>query len=203
MKRARYKVPLTRYLDAKASDYEPKSQLGRNGWEVAEQRVAHELTGAEYSPEAILEMQHAILEALRAGADLPTEMRQDLIYAFEQLIVGIEPELLRAPRFPGKRVDPLEARLKAPAVRYLQWADSGLLVKAKPEGVVAAAYGVIAKTTRNWLRDLAVSDPPSTASKEELDEVQRFMFAAGKAYQAMKLRSARKMKRKRRKRKGN
>lgn len=193
MKRARYKVPLTRYLDAKASDYEPKSQLGRNGWEVAEQRVAHELTGAEYSPESILEMQHAILEALRAGAVLPTEMRQDLIYAFEQLIVGIEPELLRAPRFPGKRVDPLEARLKAPAVRYLQWADSGLLlVKAKPEDVVAAAYGVIAKTAKNWLRDLAVSDPPPTASKEEQDEVQRFMFAAGKAYQAMKLRRKRK-----------
>lgn len=106
-----------------------------------------------YSESAISTMQKAMLDVLRSGVALPSDMRFDLACAFEELIRGVQPALLSAQRGPGRPEHPINKLLRKDAVRYLRWVADGRIVDASPIAAVARAFGVHQKTVELWLAE--------------------------------------------------
>lgn len=144
---------------------------------------ADELTGEhKYSPEAIEGMQRAILDALRADGPLPEEIRTDLAFAFEETCAGIASDLLQPVKRRGGRERPIAKHMQAAAIRYLRWVEDGRINDDKPTSTVADAFGVNARTVRNWKEAWRDSSTPSIDDEFGAEAVAKFMKAIGAQY---------------------
>lgn len=148
-------------------------------------------------------MQHAIFDTLRSGAQLPGDMRHDLVCAFEELVRGLQPALLTAQRGPGRPSHPINKHLRREAVRYLRWVADGRIADANPLAAVARSFGVHKKTVELWLDEwdgveiqplvfedddlIFFEDPDGNILERDLTElVKGSMQAAGVRYKALR-----------------
>lgn len=159
-----------------------------------------------YTPEAIEGMQRAILDALRADGPLAGEIRDHLAFAFEEVCVGIESDLLSPVRRGHGRERPIAKHMQAAAIRYLRWVKDGRIKDKRPTAKVAEAYGVTDRAVRGWMRawgtrptpgideafgepgfeevseDEEVSGYQEKKEKKLADTVTKFMMATGRQY---------------------
>jgi hypothetical protein len=136
-----------------------------------------------YTPQAIQEMQQAILSALKAKGTIPKEMRLHLAFAFEEVCSGINSDLLAPVKRGGGRERPIAKHMQADAIRYLRWVENGRITDERPTATVAEAYGVTGRTVRGWKE--AWREMPTPRIIEELataETVARVMRASGKQY---------------------
>lgn len=178
--RRRLRAAVRRY--EKACFPAPAATLGSNGWVVEPGRP---LTGGdpEHSPEAVDEMQAAMLDALQTGEPLPGEMRRHLTLAFEYLQAGISHVLLTPVRRPGGREAPILKHLQIDALRYLQWCEEGKIADPRPLSTVGTAYRVATKTAGNWKRNWVESTLPEVPAHFDAAQVYEALQQAGAAYQ--------------------
>ncbi len=142
----------------------------------------------EYTPEALREMQAAMLDALRSGPDLPDEMRLHLALAFEYLCAGVAFDLVTPVKAPGGREPPILKHTQEDGIRFLRWCADGRIVDATPSSTVATAYGVSTATVRNWRKAWQGLPTPPLFEDYGAEQVADFMRISGKAYQRFKLR---------------
>jgi hypothetical protein len=158
--------PYAAYLDAKTLPTVEDPQTGEH----------------RYSAEAVFGMQRAILAALKSEAALPVEIRAHLAIAFEELCAGIASDLLTPLKHAGGRERPIAKHLQADAVRYLRWVEDGRIDDPAPTKTVAAAYGVDARTARNWQRVWHNQPTPPLFEEYGPDMVTALMRISGRAY---------------------
>ena len=159
----------------------PVASLSPEGWIVppAEPLAA----GApEHSPEAVDEMQAAILDALRTGEPLPAEMQRHLSLAFEYLQAGIAHLLLTPVKRPGGREAPILKHLQIDALRYLKWCEDGRIADVRPLSTIGTAYGVATKTVRNWRSHWEGTVLPEAPPHFGQQDVRAALQASGAAY---------------------
>ncbi len=143
-------------------------------------------SSADSAPEAVAEMQAAMLDALRSGAHLPDEMRVHLALAFEYLCAGVAFDLLTPIKHPGGREPPILKHAQEDGIRYLRWCADGRIADAAPSSTVATAYGVSTATVRNWRTAWADRPTPLLFEDYGAEQVADFMRVSGKAYQRFK-----------------
>lgn len=136
-----------------------------------------------YSPEAVQEMQAALLEALRAPEPIPSEMQLFLVDAFEHLCAGVPVPLLTPQRVKGGALPNIAAtRLIAPAVRYLRWCADGRIHDPAPASTVARIYGVTTRTVGRWQFDWRDRETPPMHADWGQKGVERLMHGSAAAY---------------------
>lgn len=140
------KSPYERYLDA-AFELERTEQ-------------------GEYTPDALREVQAAMLDALRSKDPLPEEMRLHLCFAFEYLCEGIASDLLTPVKRPGGRESPIFKKTREDAIRYLHWCRDGRIKDPSPVSSVGSAYEVNTRTVQNWLKSWGEKPTPSLRQLE-------------------------------------
>lgn len=111
-----------------------------------------------YSTSALADMQLAIRDAFKGDGPLPSEMRRDLLFAFDDLCAGIANELLMLP-FRGT-MKPIRRHLQEDAIRYLRWVEDGRISDPLAVHNVAQWYGVSERTVRRWVSDWGVKPTP-------------------------------------------
>lgn len=158
--------------------------------------------GGVHTPQAIAEMQLAILEALRSGEPLPDEMRLHLTLAFEYLCAGVAFDLITPVKRPGGRQPPIARHLQAAAIRYLRWVEDGRIDDQAPVSTIAAAYGVSTRAVGYWKSQWKGQGTPPvyqpwvdawnkdresawTAGRRREHPVKAFMQASGKHYERL------------------
>lgn len=166
----------------------PPATLGLDGWIVPPGQPL-ENGDPEHSPEAVEEMQAAILDALRTGEPLPLEMRHHLAIAFEYLQAGIAHLLLTPVKRAGGREAPILKHLQIDALRYLRWCEDGRISDVRPFSTVGTTFGVSTKTAGNWSRTWKdVTLPPAPAHFGG-PEVANALKTSGAAYQRFRART--------------
>ena len=136
----------------------------------------------KYTPDALNEMQQAILDVLRSDDPLPDEMRRDLAFAFEYLCAGITYDLLTPIKRPGGRKPPIGKHMQEAAIRYLRWVEDGRISDPRPIATVAQAYQVEERTVRNWRDAWRERPTPSLDDAFGHEQVTEFMKVTGKKY---------------------
>lgn len=96
-------------------------------------------------------MQLAIRDALACSATLPAIIHAHLLFAFEELCAGYQPELLK--RQKQGHDHPLSGKLREQAIRYLRWAADKKLRDDQPVKTIAAWYGVTEKCVKGWIKE--------------------------------------------------
>jgi hypothetical protein len=129
-------------------------------------------------------MQRSIFELLATGQPLPDEVRNHLLFAFENLCAGARDEILIPVRSkkggaPGK---PIKQHLQTNAIRYLRWVEAGRITDPNAVKMVAAAYDVTEKTVANWVSDWSERPTPDLHEDFGEDTVRRLMIIAGSRY---------------------
>lgn len=135
-----------------------------------------------YTPEAIEGMQRAILNALRADGPIPSEIRDHLAFAFEEICAGIKSDLLSPVKRGGGRERPIAKHMQAAAIRYLRWVEEGRIQDKRPTATVAEAYDVTDSAVRGWKRAWRTLPTPGIADEFGTNEVAKFMRATGRQY---------------------
>lgn len=166
----------------------PAATLGPDGWIVSPGEPLRS-GEPEHLPEAVDEMQAAILDALRTGEPLPLEMQRHLAVAFEYLQAGIAHLLLTPVRRPGGREAPILKHLQIDALRYLRWCEDGRISDSKPLSTVGTAFGVSTKTAGNWSRAWKGAALPPAPAHFGGPEVTEALKTSGAAYHRFRARA--------------
>ncbi|MDO9093999.1 MAG: hypothetical protein Q8R98_17725 [Rubrivivax sp.] len=136
----------------------------------------------EYTPEALEEMQAAMLDALRAEGPLPDEMRLHLGFAFEYVCAGLADQLLTPIKRPGGREAPIAKSAQQGAIRYLRWCEDGRIEDSSPVRTVAQAFDVVERVVRRWRAAWKDRETPALHEDFGADSVVAFMKADGRVY---------------------
>lgn len=160
MKGSSGRKPYSRYLDAKGLP----------------------TPNGKYSPDALLEMQQAMLDALCSDDQLPAEMQRDLAFSFEYLCAGFTFDLLKPINRSGGSKPPIAKYLQAAAIRYLRWVEDGHISDPRPIATIAEAYQVAERTVRGWRKAWRDRPTPSLDDAFGAEHVTGFMKGAGKQY---------------------
>lgn len=167
----------------------------------------------KYTSEAMIEMRHAMLDALQSDEPLPAEMQRDLAIAYKSLFAGMVDDLLKPDTKYGTREPLIFEQLRIDAIRYLHWVEDGRIDDADPIATVAQAYQLGKKAIKNWRDEWCKKPTPSfnyvfaqepipgflkangdddddaigpEPAIPEKDVVTALMLSAGKAYQRFK-----------------
>lgn len=136
----------------------------------------------KYTPDALYEMQQAMLDALRSDDPLSGEMQSDLAFAFEYLCAGFTFDLLKPVKRSGGSKPPIAKYLQAAAIRYLRWVEDGHISDPRPIATIAEAYQVAERTVREWRKAWRERPTPSLDDAFGAEQVTGFMKGAGKQY---------------------